>query len=96
MLDYICWKYYFQSSTRNSILEHEARWYEETNQLTEVFNMGLNEEFPDAKLSDVLSKVIQANPGIADYGAHLPSGLEVILPNIDLHDTSEDMVQLWD
>ena len=39
--------------------------------------------------------VLLANPGLADYGPSLPSGLEVILPDADSPGKTEG-VRLWD
>ncbi|WP_029687024.1 tail protein X [Tatumella saanichensis] len=43
----------------------------------------------------VTEQVLQANPGLADYGAFLPHGLEVELPDITASATMQT-VQLWD
>ena len=43
----------------------------------------------------ILETVLNANPGIADYGPVLPAGLSIILPDIQKPAT-EKSVKLWD
>lgn len=39
--------------------------------------------------------VLEANPGLADYGAILPSNVIITLPDIELPE-SEEIIRLWD
>jgi len=39
--------------------------------------------------------VLEANPGLAEYGPLLPAGLVIVLPNIEAPQT-EQPVRLWD
>ncbi|AOP41948.1 tail protein X [Edwardsiella piscicida] len=43
----------------------------------------------------VIEQVLQANPGLAEYGPFLPHGLQVELPDITAS-TTVQTVQLWD
>lgn len=43
-----------------------------------------------------LARVLDANPGLADYGAVLPAGVLITLPDIPRADTTVKPVQLWD
>lgn len=43
----------------------------------------------------VVEQVLEANPGLADKGAILPAGLEIILPEI-AKPTTQAGVKLWD
>ncbi|VEA30311.1 phage tail protein X [Salmonella enterica subsp. enterica] len=43
----------------------------------------------------VTEQVLQANPGLAEYGPFLPHGLQVELPDITASTTAQT-VQLWD
>lgn len=42
----------------------------------------------------VVQQVLEANPGIADMGAVLPSGVRLVLPDVVLAKT-ENVVSLW-
>lgn len=44
--------------------------------------------------SGALEQVLEANKGIADYGAVLPAGVEVTLPELPKPSTKES-VRLW-
>lgn len=39
--------------------------------------------------------MLQANPGLADYGPVLPGGIDLVLPDAEAQDTTEG-VRLWD
>lgn len=43
----------------------------------------------------VVEQLLEANPGLADYGPMLPAGLVIELPDIALEATQE-AVKLWD
>lgn len=43
----------------------------------------------------VVEQLLEANPGLADYGPMLPAGLVIELPDIALEATQE-VVKLWD
>lgn len=43
----------------------------------------------------VLEKVLDANPGIADYGPVLPAGLSITLPVIN-EPVAQKSIKLWD
>lgn len=44
----------------------------------------------------VLAQVIAANDGITAHGAVMPSGLTIVLPDIDAEQASDAAVSLWD
>ncbi len=43
----------------------------------------------------VVEQVLEANPGLADYGPDLPAGLRITLPEIAAPSQTEG-VRLWD
>lgn len=48
------------------------------------------------RTSGVVEAVLDANPGLADKGAVLPSGLLVTLPELQAAAPERQMVNLWD
>lgn len=48
------------------------------------------------RTAGVVEAVLQANPGLADHGPVLPSGLLVTLPDIQTPAPARAMVNLWD
>jgi phage tail protein X len=42
----------------------------------------------------IVERVLEANPGLADYGPTLPEGVRVALPEID-DEQSTESVRLW-
>ncbi len=96
VLDYICWKYYFQPRMNSSLLEQETIIYGEASNMMEMFDFGWLREDDDQKLNKILSKVIEANPGLVNYGLFLPSNIRIELPDLKLDDDGETMLQLWD
>lgn len=44
---------------------------------------------------DAVIDVLNANPGIVEYGAVLPKGLMVLLPDVDFSEVIES-IGLWD
>ncbi len=48
-----------------------------------------------ATTNGVVEQVLEANPGLADYGAELPGGVFVLLPDIEAPATAQG-VKLWD
>lgn len=42
----------------------------------------------------IVERVLEANPGLADYGPTLPEGVRVALPAID-DEQSTESVRLW-
>lgn len=47
------------------------------------------------KQSGVVEKILEENPGLADYGELLPAGVIIFLPEITLPET-DNFVRLWD
>lgn len=43
-----------------------------------------------------LARVMDANPGIADFGPILPAGTTVIIPSKDRAPKQRPILQLWD
>lgn len=43
----------------------------------------------------VVEQLLDANPGLADYGPTLPANILITLPEIDL-ETAAEVVRLWD
>ncbi|AQZ95469.1 tail protein X [Halopseudomonas phragmitis] len=48
------------------------------------------------RTAGVVEQVLDANPGLADLGAELPSGTLVKLPDAPTENTNSGMVNLWD
>ena len=46
--------------------------------------------------SGVVEAVLEANPGLADYGPALPAGLLVTLPDLPQPLELERLLRLWD
>ena len=46
--------------------------------------------------SGVVEMVLEANPRLAEFGAFLPMGIEVILPDIETPQQIKQTIQLWD
>lgn len=40
--------------------------------------------------------VLEANPGLADYGPALPAGIDVTLPDVEQPASTVQGVKLWD
>jgi phage tail protein X len=45
--------------------------------------------------SAMLRAVLEANPGLADRGASLPAGVDVVLPDMPAQDVAKPSVVLW-
>lgn len=45
---------------------------------------------------DSVDAILEANPGLADYGPVLPAGVEVVLPEVEQPSTTVRGVRLWD
>jgi len=43
----------------------------------------------------VVEKVLTANPGLAEYGAVLPAGVLVVLPEVAVSSVESSAVRLW-
>lgn len=48
------------------------------------------------RTAGVVEAVLKANPGLASYGAVLPAGLLITLPDIQTSAPERQMVSLWD
>ena len=48
-----------------------------------------------SQLSAVINAVLNANPGIADYGPLLPAGVTMTLPDVDTSPAASGGVSLW-
>ena len=46
--------------------------------------------------SGVVEAVLEANPKLAEYGAFIPMGMQVILPEILTPTQTKQTIQLWD
>lgn len=49
-----------------------------------------------AVTAGVTEAVLENNPELSHYPLHLPAGLEIKLPDLDLPNESVGQVQLWD
>ncbi|MBB6153697.1 phage tail protein X [Pseudomonas sp. JAI115] len=48
------------------------------------------------RTAGVTEAVLEANPGLADYGTNLPQGLAVQMPEAQASAPQRQMVKLWD
>lgn len=48
------------------------------------------------RTAGITEAVLEANPGLADYGPILPQGLVVNMPEAQASAPQRQMVQLWD
>lgn len=48
------------------------------------------------RTAGVVEAVLDANPGLADHGPQLPTGLLVTLPDLQSSAPTRAMVNLWD
>lgn len=48
------------------------------------------------RTAGVVEAVLDANPGLADHGPQLPTGLLVTLPDLQTPAPTRAMVNLWD
>lgn len=44
----------------------------------------------------IVATVLSHNPSLADQGTHLPQGLVIELPNVQMADPVEPQIKLWD
>ena len=44
---------------------------------------------------EITESIYEENQGLANFGAYLPENIPVIIPNVDLPETSTDQVILW-
>ncbi|EJF79563.1 hypothetical protein MCO_01129 [Bartonella sp. DB5-6] len=56
----------------------------------------LREHIQVGAVSGYLESTLEANPEIAKYGALLPRGLTVLLPEFALHNPQSMVKRLWD
>lgn len=49
-----------------------------------------------AGINQSIAAVLEANPGIADYGPDLPAGVPVVLPTWSYEPESAEELELWD
>lgn len=96
VLDYICWKHYFQSTILNSLLVQETEQYDPGQHIMDIFDIGNITGRTDDQMGRIVNIVLQANPGLIRHGIFLPSGLEIQLPEIPEIHTAPQIVQLWD
>jgi phage tail protein X len=48
------------------------------------------------RTAGITEDVLQANPGLADYGPTLPQGLAITMPDAQTTAPQRQMVNLWD
>ncbi|MFJ3050847.1 tail protein X [Pseudomonas nitroreducens] len=48
------------------------------------------------RTGNVTEAVLEANPGLADYGPILPQGIEVTMPDAQNTAPTQQVVNLWD
>ena len=46
--------------------------------------------------SGIVEKVLEANPKLAEFGAFIPMGTVVVLPDIQTPQQTKQTIQLWD
>jgi len=90
VLDKICLTYYKQKSSSSASNPSGVSGADQAI-LDDLAQMVDNRS--TVALNLILKKVIEANPGLADFGAILPGGVEFTIPNMEASDliaTSDD------
>ncbi|CAD5596484.1 tail protein X [Escherichia coli] len=52
--------------------------------------------YGSAGLNQSLAAVLEANPGLADFGPVYPAGVEIVLPDWTYEPEVKETFQLWD
>lgn len=95
VLDWICWLHYGQQAR----LSQAARQIDPQLSLADGRideHMQLLSQSSATDLRGIVEQVLEANPGLVDYGARLPAGVLIHLPDIAARAEDEAVVQLWD
>lgn len=96
VLDYICWKYYFQSEVDHLGLSQENATIEIADSIMEILNVGWTTSDQVSKLSKMVAMVIEANPGLTQNGVFLKANIPIELPDKEAFLPQQDTLQLWD
>jgi len=95
VLDWICWKYYFQQLNLSAaaFANNSSELDPETTLKASTIISGYqsNEEF-----SSVVEMVWKANPSLVDKDLLLPSGISIVLPDIQNDVIEDNSIKLWD
>lgn len=95
MLDWICWSHYGQhAKLSDAARQIEPHLLEANHRLDE--NVQVLSQFNPSDLRGIVEQVLDANPGLANIGTVLPSGIQIYLPDISARVESTQLVQLWD
>ena len=93
-LDAICWQYYIKEiNLGTAALAIDPRLLADNSMLSNGFLLGPESE-QNAK--GTVELVLKANPGLAAYPLTLPSGLNILLPDLEPNQVESDSVKLWD
>ena len=95
VLDWICWRHYGQSARLNqAVRQIDPQLTLADGRIDE--HVQLLSQFSATDLRGIVEQVLEANPGLVDYGAELPAGVIVHLPDISAQVEDTAVVQLWD
>jgi phage tail protein X len=95
VLDWICWRHYGQQARLNQAARQiDPQLALADSRLDE--HVQLLSQFNAADLRGIVEQVLDANPGLADYGSRLPAGVLIHLPDIGAQVEDAAVVQLWD
>lgn len=96
VLDAICWKHYLQLPNYDllglelgEVAEQRGLGLELINPSTGILDGSVE------RLDQLVNLVLEFNPHLASYGPHLPSGVEIKLPNAEQVPTNSSLLNLW-
>lgn len=95
ILDWVCWRHYGQQAR----LTQAARQIDPQLALADHRideHIQLLSQFNTTDMRGIVEQVLEANPGLVEYGAQLPAGVTIHLPDIGAQVENEAVVQLWD
>ncbi|AJQ93236.1 tail protein X [Gynuella sunshinyii] len=94
MLDNICWQYYVKEiNLGTAAMAVDPGLLTEPQLLENGFLLGPGS---DLIIPGTVERVLQANPGLADYPLSLPAGLSILLPDLETSVEQDTSVKIWD
>ena len=93
-LDWICWQYYVKEiNLGTAAMAIDPKLLMNDCALESGFLLGPR---ADDSARGSVERVLLANPGLSAYPLVLPAGLNILLPDLDAGEVSDDAVKLWD
>lgn len=102
MLDWIAWRQYGQGfNIVEAALAMDPRLAEATQDVQNTNqdpfnNLALLIQQGKDNLEGVVESILEANPGLVDYGLRLPANVIINLPDLSPTITEFQTVRLWD